>query len=421
MSPLILAVALLPLQTKVRIEGDGYLRFSYDSRAVYAREATLTVADGHLCQEHGLQTLPTINVSDQAETITVDRDGSVFIVISGQKVKAGTLVLAKFSSGEEPIPSKLLMIATGKPQLGYAGKNGFGTITSGSARISEPKPTEQPITKPEPPTTKPETTSAEIHGAEPDKTRLPEKKQDVLPGKVTPPHDAQVSKPKVMIHTESEVDTDQIRLGDVADLEGPADWVQRVSGVSLGETPALGVDRIIDQVRVEARLQAAGFKRGEIDVIVPGGSRVTRKGQKIEHQQFVDEAMRFATKQMAGDGTLSSERPGVVMIAPSGDLKLVAETIARSGRNVSVMVAAYVDGKRFNSRTVTLALDDDPTGGIRIGSKVKVHVRSNGVSLQTDGLVKRVDARHKTVEIQTPDGVTLIGKVGANGVIEVQI
>lgn len=414
MSPLILAIALIPIQAKVRIEGEGYLRFSNDSRAVYAREATLTVTDGHLCQEDGLPTLPTISISEQADNLSVDSDGSVFVVVSGQKVKAGTLVLAKFAPGEQPVPGKILMIATGKPQLGFPGKNGFGTVSSSSARITEPKPKDQPVKEPEP-------VSAESTKVEPEKPATPTKKPEVLPGKTPPPHDTAVSRPKVMLHGESEVITDQIRLGDVADLDGPPDWVQRVSGISLGETPALGVDRIIDQVRVEARLQAAGFKRGDIEVIVPGGSKVTRKGQKIEHQQFVDEALRFATKQMAGDGVLSNERPGTTMIAPTGELKLVAETISRSGRNVNVMVAAYVDGKRFNSRTVTLALDEDPTGGIRVGAKVKVHVRSNGVSLQTDGIVKRVDARNKTVEVQTPDGVSLIGRVGPNGVIEVLI
>lgn len=76
-----------PLQ--IRVDGEGYLRFARDGRAVYAPEASLVIRNGQLVHEQGFGFLPPIAVPDRA-SVTIELDGTVRA--NGQSV--GRLVLA---------------------------------------------------------------------------------------------------------------------------------------------------------------------------------------------------------------------------------------------------------------------------------------------------------------------------------------
>src|SRR5579859_889264 len=132
---------------KVRIEGDGYLRFMRDGLAVYAKEATLGVKDGKLADSAGDGVLPTIAVSAGASALEIDPQGNVYLISAGTKTKAGQLVLASFPPNETLRPQDVVLVATGRPHLGLPGEKDFGLVhtstdsprTSAATFVQDPK------------------------------------------------------------------------------------------------------------------------------------------------------------------------------------------------------------------------------------------------------------------------------------------
>src|SRR5689334_4157400 len=85
---------------KVRVDGDGYLRFARNGRVVYAAAASLSVAEGELVGPGGVAVLPAILVPSGAAGLSVDLQGNVSYRNGGSDVAAGRLVLALFPKNE---------------------------------------------------------------------------------------------------------------------------------------------------------------------------------------------------------------------------------------------------------------------------------------------------------------------------------
>src|SRR5215469_13764830 len=81
---------------KVKIDGDGYMRFIRDWRAVYSKQASLQIEDGKLTDSAGDTLLPSISVSATARKIEIDLNGNIFATYGGERTKAGQIILAQF-------------------------------------------------------------------------------------------------------------------------------------------------------------------------------------------------------------------------------------------------------------------------------------------------------------------------------------
>lgn len=381
----------------VRVEGDGYLRFLRDGVVVYAREAKLTVRDGYLASEVGPVVVPRIAVA--ASDFSVSLDGTV--TTGGKSV--GRLVLSIASaSGMKVVEG--FFTSSEKPQLVLPGEGEAGVIVVDKPKIVADTPPVKPVipeTKPEPkPEQKPET--------------RPETKPETKP--VTPA----VTTGKVVIDLKPnvEISGDQVTLGDIAQITGPEDQVEALKAIEVDRTPPLGVERRIDVSRLPGLLRSRGIDPKTWESKGVRVCVVSRTGQLIPGQTFVDEGMKALKAILPSEAVLAVAGTSTDLKAPLGQLTLRVTTAFIQDNRGTATVEVLVNNQRYNSRTLTFSI----TGMLpppRMGATVKVITRSGGIRIETTGRVVGVNGA--SVEIETPDRVRLTGRQTQSGVIEVNL
>lgn len=138
-------------QLDVAIQGDGFFEVQLpDGSTAYTRDGALkrasdgrvVTSDGHVVQG-GFQPIPAgttgISISPNGEVQTTGANGAQTFRI--------TLVRFANPSGLEPIGRNLLKEtgASGTPEIGSAGENGFGTIQQGFLELSNVKVVEEMV------------------------------------------------------------------------------------------------------------------------------------------------------------------------------------------------------------------------------------------------------------------------------------
>ena len=365
----------------LHVDGPGCLRFTKDGRMLYAKSAELTVVDGRLAEKGGARVVPTILVGTSTATLNVDLDGTV----SADGRLVGRLVLAVFAT--DPVSNEGLFNSPVRPTLANPGEGECGVVRSGSeGRVKvygSPEPV--PSVRPEP--------AANV--------------TKVAPGRIL-----------VLLRDRSEVDTTTFTLGQIAEITSEGGLEEKIKGSEVGDTPPIGIERIVDRNRILARIKALGVDPTTVDLGGPERARVVRKGQQLTHDRFVEAAVRGA--EMRGLVAMESAAPGPVMTVPIGELELVCESVGAGSGETSVTVGVYVDGRRFNSRTVKLKSHAAITR-VKVGSTVTVHVTRGRLSIEAKGKVTKVDATSGLVTVQVADtGAVLTGSVRPDGSIEVK-
>ena len=128
----------------VAIEGRGYLQILMpDGQIGYTRDGSFRVdAQGRLVTAGGNPVEPAINVPENAQSVSISSDGAIGVVIPGnvEPVPVGNLQIADFinPTGLQPVGENLYTqtVASGAPQQGVPGLDGFGSLTQGSLESS---------------------------------------------------------------------------------------------------------------------------------------------------------------------------------------------------------------------------------------------------------------------------------------------
>ena len=370
-------------EVKVRVEGEGWLRFSRNGRMLYAKEATLTVIGGHLAERGGATVWPRLALSGP---FTVQADGQV---TSGGAV-AGTLSLAVF---QNPPTGTGLVAASERPRVVAAGSEaGRIVLASGQAQVT-------------------------VHREDVEPVAVETKRPQVAP----PTEEAlRAGAVQIVLNDLTEVTGETFTLGEIATVTAKADIAERLTAIDLGETPPIGIERIVERSRILARLKQAGLTSLEkVAVIGSMRAKVVRRAQRVTHQDFVAAALKAAADK--APGSFESKTPGPDMVLPMGEVQLVAESTTVANGRANVTVAAYVDGRRVNSRTVRLEAAQSAATSLRPGASVDVRVVSGGAAIQTKGKVTRVDAATGEVTVTVAEtGAVLVGKLSKEGVVEVR-
>jgi hypothetical protein len=164
----------------------------------------------------------------------------------------------------------------------------------------------------------------------------------------------------------------------------------------------------------------AGIKTENLVITVSGDAKVTPKGQKVENEAFVQKALE-AMRAMNGSAIeYAPESQAPAMTLPTGTVVLKSEGVGGAANRVVVTVGVYVDGRRYNSRTITL-VPGAGTVQIKAGAMVKVIYRSNDVAITLTGRARRSGMTGETIEVQTDSGATVIGVVVDAGTVEVKL
>lgn len=417
---LISALAVADLATApIRVEGDGYLRFAREGETVYAKKATLTVKAGKLAAVGGPTVLPAMLVEGQPDTIQVDEKGHVIVYYGSHPQVLGRLALTKFPDDIRPVESRGFLMAYGSGVLGDPAEGGFGKIVpdeekmegTASVRLIEEKTGSAGDSEPP---KKEGTAEIKVYAPDEDAQGLESNSASLYKPDLA---FLQAGGIRVVLPEKATVDGRSIFIGAVATVYANAELSPTVSAVDVGTAPVMGVPKIIDADRVKISLIRAGFDAKKIEVVGSSQCEVSLKGQTITHVDFLKVAIE-AAKERFGDFDAESNEPGVDLEAPEGTVQIIAENVIRSGNVITVRVVAYVDGKRINSRTLKIYNASVPVH-LRVGSAVKVLVKSNDVSVETTGKVKKIDGITGDITVELDSGITLVGQVNKQGFVEV--
>jgi hypothetical protein len=377
-SSLVLAtVAFASADFSIRVEGEGYLRFLQDGRAVYAKSATLTVSNGELQEKSGAALLPPIRIS--ASQATIDEAG--WIVVGSSKI--ARIILAKFPSGLESSGS--FLIARDRPQLGYAGSEGFGKIL---ARDQGTEGSKEKVEKPS------------------------------IPSALTPQRPNAF---RIAVPSTATVANAKFTFGEIAEVSGPE--ADRIKSIDLGNSPMHGVPLIYTRDRILAKIALLGIDRKAIDLSMGNAIEIRRQGQVITPEQLLARA-RQAVEEKAGlKGELNTTDRLVEIHVPTGALELTAESVSLGNGTATVTVGVRVDGKRFLGRTIRLS-GSMLQPAILAGASVTVRFVSNGLIVELAGRAKSGGAIGQTIEVSvTAEGVgttTHQATIKSSGIVEVQ-
>jgi flagellar basal-body rod protein FlgG len=121
------------------VQGNGFFQVSMpDGSIAYTRDGSFrTDQNGRLVTLDGYQVMPGINIPQNSQNITIGPDGTVSAQVGNQTLptQVGQLQLINFlnPAGLQPMGQNLYKQsqASGAPQTGIAGQNGFGSIAQG--------------------------------------------------------------------------------------------------------------------------------------------------------------------------------------------------------------------------------------------------------------------------------------------------
>jgi len=126
-------------QLDMAIDGSGFFQIQRPTgETVYTRDGTFKLdGDGNLVTARGYQVIPAITVPPDALSVTVLSDGTVNAEQPGNTAPTnlGQIQLARFANpaGLRTLGGNLYdaTIASGDPETGIAGQNGFGAVAAG--------------------------------------------------------------------------------------------------------------------------------------------------------------------------------------------------------------------------------------------------------------------------------------------------
>lgn len=135
----------------IAISGRGYLAVNLPSgETAYTRAGNLsTNAEGQIVTEDGYEVAPGITVPQEATAISISRDGIVEVQVPGsptaQQVGQFELVAFINPAGLDAMGDNLFMqtAASGEPQTGAPGSEGFGTLMQRFLETSNVNPVEE--------------------------------------------------------------------------------------------------------------------------------------------------------------------------------------------------------------------------------------------------------------------------------------
>jgi len=132
----------------IAVQGKGYFQVTQpDGSIAYTRDGSFQLSpDGIIVTADGFPIQPAITIPPNATSISINQSGEVSVTIQGQ---ADPQILGQFQTASFINPPGLLAMgsnlflessASGTPQLGTPGADGFGTLSQGFLESSNVNP-----------------------------------------------------------------------------------------------------------------------------------------------------------------------------------------------------------------------------------------------------------------------------------------
>jgi len=390
--------SLLILQTiasptlSIKVDGEGYFRFVLGNKVAYARQVRLIVSNGKLSAADGSSLLPSVLVPEQATKLSVSLDGKISGTIFGREKQLGSIVLAMFTGMPSFKPVGLLSLSATKATIAAPGEGLAGVI--------------RPIVKP--------------HNNDNDSNPLTlQSKPYGFPPNGYNASTKSVAKSEVKVKFTSEVNTEVLTLGDVADISGDSQLVEKLKSVDLGKSPLLGTKKILSTLLVKALISSQGIDMRQVSLTVPTGAVVERKAQRISPEEIATAVQEAFKKKLNVDTILEPKNKINSMMVPPGTVSFEVSNTQLNPSDISTTVDISVDGKLANS--LHLRYDITQLPQIKRGDVVRLRLISNTAKVEVNAKAKGTAFLGQSVTVETDNGTIHTGRLIGPSIVEVNL
>jgi hypothetical protein len=388
--------SLLILQTiasptlSIKVDGEGYFRFVLGNKVAYARQVRLIVSNGKLSAADGSSLLPSVLIPEQATKLSVSLDGKISGTIFGREKQLGSIVLAMFTGMPSFKPVGLLSLSATKATVAAPGEGLAGVI--------------RPIVKPQNNDSNPLTLQTKPYGFPPNGYNASTK---IL------------AKSEVKVKFTSEVNTEVLTLGDVADISGDSQLVEKLKSVDLGKSPILGTKKSLSTLLVKALISSQGVDMRQVSLTVPTGAVVERKAQRISPEEIAIAVQEAFKKKLNVDTILEPKSKINSMMVPPGTVSFEVSNTQLNPSDISTTVDISVDGKLANS--LHLRYDITQLPQIKRGDVVRLRLISNTAKVEVNAKAKGTAFLGQSVTVETDNGTIHTGRLIGPSIVEVNL
>ena len=388
--------SLLILQTiasptlSIKVDGEGYFRFVLGNKVAYARQVRLIVSNGKLSAADGSSLLPSVFIPEQATKLSVSLDGKISGTIFGREKQLGSIVLAMFTGMPSFKPVGLLSLSATKATVAAPGEGLAGVI--------------RPIVKPQNNDSNTLTLQTKPYGFPPNGYNASTK---IL------------AKSEVKVKFTSEVNTEVLTLGDVADISGDSQLVEKLKSVDLGKSPILGTKKSLSTLLVKALISSQGVDMRQVSLTVPTGAVVERKAQRISPEEIAIAVQEAFKKKLNVDTILEPKSKINSMMVPPGTVSFEVSNTQLNPSDISTTVDISVDGKLANS--LHLRYDITQLPQIKRGDVVRLRLISNTAKVEVNAKAKGTAFLGQSVTVETDNGTIHTGRLIGPSIVEVNL
>ena len=166
----------------------------------------------------------------------------------------------------------------------------------------------------------------------------------------------------IRVSAETTVESDVVKLGNIAQIEGDAAKIDKLKMISLGYAPNVGALREISRQQISLAIAAAGFTESEIQLDSPAKILIRRAGQTISHEQFRETLEKFLADKFSGEKIeaqiLRIDFPENLQV-PKGTVEIRPNfsVVQNFFQPFSVPVEVRVDGKVFRRLSANIEIE----------------------------------------------------------------
>ena len=164
----------------------------------------------------------------------------------------------------------------------------------------------------------------------------------------------------IYLKPEAEVSHWQLRLSDVAEVQGFNDkLIALLSGMTLGPAPPFGEVNTLERAEIRRRIALNRIDPVKVALVGAEQATITRSGRTMERRELEELVENYLTRSWAGEDarteiTYSRLPKNVDLSSPDQTLKIVDPLRRRASGSMSLSVAALSEGNLVQRLPVSL-------------------------------------------------------------------
>jgi hypothetical protein len=384
-SALFTAICVAPVPSlSIKVDGEGYLRFTRGTNVLYARSAVLVSSPKGLVAADGSVLAPRVYAPAGTSSLSCTLDGEISAQVGATSQSIGRIVLAVFSDKPSFVSFDSMLSTLSKASLRNPGEGLAGVIRP--ERLASRAAVKSPI--------KPKTSNTAGNAF------------------YTPA--AEVS-----VRPDSLVEGENISLESIADISGDPSLVKTLKGIDLGRAPYFGTPRLITVASIRANLAAAMVDIRTVQISVPSGAKVARKSQSVSIESINQTVSDAFKKKFGIDVDLELRTRQFAVPAPIGEASIEASNLQIRDNQLAVTVDIIVNKKL--STTLNLMYGTGNIPQVKLGDEVKLKMISSAATVVVKGKAQGTAYLGQKVTVKTDTGALQTGILLANNTVEVRL